>query len=352
MAEGKVIVVTGISGSGSRDFCRRYAESREKVKTYHTGDMIYQLSLKCSEEPPIPIENFLNKRPSDLDKLRDMAFEQIFRNLHEDRKNYERILIDTHGQFFWNDVFHNAYNWKHLGSLDADLFISMIEKPSVIRSNQMKTEQGKSQDHDLRDILLWQNIEVNVTSGWASNYRKPMYVLPAKQDPKIVDSLLFNDFLVYFQMPMTEANDEQDKKISRFKEKLLGFGKEINGLATPLIDPRDIDIETGEGLSDRTKMIIRRQTVHRDLNWYIHQATDLVAFYPEGTSISKGVSDESTRGFETGKSTFVVFPKKTTSPFMDIASRVFHSENEFFEFFPVYMRGRLEQFKRNQFFLV
>jgi len=347
MTEGKVIVVTGISGSGSSDFCKKYAENREKVKIYHTGDMIYQLSLKCSEEPPIPVENFLNKRPSDLDKLRDMAFEQIFRNLDEDRRTYERIIVDTHGQFFWNDVFYNAYNWKHLGSLDADLFISMIEKPSVIRLNQMNTEQGKSQDHDLRDILLWQNIEVNVTSGWASNYRKPMYILPGKQDPRIVDSLLFNDFLVYFQMPMTGISAEQNDKISEFKKKLLHFGKEMNGLATPLIDPRDIDIETGEGLSDRTKMIIRRQTVHRDLNWYIRQATDVIAFYPEGTNISKGVSDESTRGFETGKSAFVVFPKKTTSPFMDIATKVFHSESEFFEFFPSYMERRLEQFKRH-----
>jgi len=346
MAEGKVIVVTGISGSGSREFCKRYVENREKVKLYHTGDMIYQLSLKCSEEPSIPIENFLNKRPSDLDKLRDMAFNQICRNLNEDRKNYDRIMIDTHGQFFWNDVFHNAYNWKHLGSLDADIFISMIDKPSVIRSNQMKTEQGKSQDHDLRDILLWQNIEVNVTSGWASNYRKPMYVLSGKQDPGIIDSLLFNNFLVYFQMPMTDANAEQDGKISSFKEKLINVGKGINHLPTPLIDPRDIDIETGADLSDMTKMIIRRQTVHRDLNWYIPQATDLVAFYPEGTSVSKGVSDESTRGFETGKSAFVVFPKKTTSPFMDISSRVFHSEDEFFEFFPPYMKRRIEQFRR------
>ena len=157
MAEGKVIVVTGISGSGSRDFCRRYAENREKVKIYHTGDMIYQLSLKCSEEPPIPIENFLNKRPSDLDKLREVVFEHIFRNLDEDRKKYDRIMIDTHGQFFWNDAFHNAYNWKHLGNLDTDLFISMIEKPSTIRLNQMRTEHGKSQGHDLRDLLLWQN---------------------------------------------------------------------------------------------------------------------------------------------------------------------------------------------------
>lgn len=346
MAEGKVIVVTGISGSGSRDFCRRYAENREKVKIYHTGDMIYQLSLKCSEEPPIPIENFLNKRPSDLDKLREVVFEHIFRNLDEDRKKYDRIMIDTHGQFFWNDAFHNAYNWKHLGNLDTDLFISMIEKPSTIRLNQMRTEHGKSQGHDLRDLLLWQNIEVNVTSGWASNYRKPMYILPGKQDPKIIDSLLFNDFLVYFQMPMTEANAEQDRKISGFKEKLLNVGKRINSLATPLIDPRDIDIETGEDLSDRTKMTIRRQTVHRDLNWYIRQATDLVAFYPEGTSVSKGVSDESTRGFETGKSAFVVFPRKTTSPFMDISSRVFHSEDEFFEFFPPYMERRIEQFRR------
>jgi len=347
MGEGKVIIVTGISGSGSSEFCRRYAEKRDGVKIYHTGDIIYQLSQNYPEEPLLTKENLLNLHPKLLNALRDMAFEKILANIKEDKINYDRIVIDTHAQFFWNDVFHNAYNWKYLAELNPDMFITIIEKPSIVKLNQIKTGQGKLQDHDLRDISMWQNTEVNVTAGWASNYRKQIYVLSGKQEPIILDSLLSNDFLIYFQMPMTEANSKQNRRVNDFKRRLLDIGGKINGIPTPIIDPRDIDVETGEGLPDRTRRILRRQTVHRDLNWYIPKATDLIAFYPEGTNISKGVSDESTRGFEVGKNTFVIFSKKSTSPFMDIAKRVFHSEDEFFEFFPRYMKERLEQFKRN-----
>jgi len=346
MAKGKVIITTGISGSGSRDFCGSYAGNNRYAKVYNTGDMIYQLAINGSEEPPFPKENLLNLHPRVLASLRDTAFENILDNLPKDKRNHERIVIDTHAQFFWNKIFENAYNWKYLKSLNADMFVTIIDKPSSIKERQMAEEEGRRQDHDLASLLIWQNIEVNVTKGWASNYQKPFYVFPRMQNPVILDNLVDNRFCIYFQMPMTEASSVQNDQISKFKTKLESIGKEINGIPTPIIDPRHIDIETGNSLSEQTRDYIRRHTVYRDMSWYIPEVTDLVAFYPEGTNISKGVSDESTRGFETGKNAFVIFPKKMTSPFMDIARRVFESEEDFFKFFPDYMKTRMEQLKR------
>jgi adenylate kinase len=347
MAEGKVIVVTGISGVGTHDFCSRYFENKEDVKIYNTGDMIYELAKNSSEEPPFPKENIFNLHSRILNSSRDKAFEQIIDNLREDKKNYNRVIIDTHAQFFWNNVFENAYNWKYLNQLNSDMFVSIIDKPSSIKDRQMRTEEGIKQDRDLVSLLIWQNMEVNVTKGWASNYQKPFYVFPKRQNPLIMESLLDTRFSIYFQMPMTEASSEQNKKISDFKKKLEEIGEKINGLPTPVIDPRDIDMETGLGLSEQERAYIRRHTVYRDLEWYIPEVTDLVAFYPEGTSISKGVSDESTRGFETGKNAFVIFSKTPTSPFIDIATRIFHSEEEFFKFFPDYMKKRMGDLRRN-----
>lgn len=346
MPRGKVIVVTGISGSGSRDFCSKYVESRKDVIVYNTGDMIYELAKNSSEEPPFPKENLLNLHPRVLNSLRDNVFEKILDSLQKDKRNYEKIVIDTHAQFFWNKIFENAYNWKYLSKLNSDMFVSIIDKPSSIKDIQM-TEEERRQDHDLVSLLIWQNMEVNVTKGWASNYQKPFYVFPKRQNPLIIESLLDNRFSIYFQMPMTEASSEQNKRISDFKKKLVDTGEEINGLPTPVIDPRDIDMETSFGLSEQEKEYIRSHTVHRDLDWYIPEVTDLVAFYPEGTSVSKGVSDESTRGFETGKNAFVIFSKTPTSPFMDIATKVFHSEDEFFKFFPDYMRMRIGQLRKS-----
>lgn len=347
MAAAKVITVTGIPGAQSTKFCHDYYEAKKsKAVIYDTGELIFQLAQNYPEEPPIPRGNLLNQPPVILRAQQGLAFETVLRWMEEDRKWYEKIVIDTHAQFLWGSVYHNAYNWKYLNAIASDLFITIIDKPSSIKAQQMQTETGRLQNNDLRDLVFWQNIEVNVTQGWAANYGKPMYVLPRLQEPIIIDSLLENCFLIYFQMPMTDASTEQDIMISAFKEKLLAVGREINGLPTPLIDPRYIDIETHGELTAITESIIRGHTVHRDLNWYIKQSSDLVAFYPEGTTISKGVTDETTRGFETGKNTYVVFPFERTSPFMDISKQVFRTESEFFDFYIPYMKQRMELLNR------
>lgn len=343
----KKVVITGIPGSGSTDFCIRYcALDGIKVKSYNMGDMLLEIAQESPQKTFITAETLLNLHPEFLCALRDRAFDKTIAMMRADRRSCNRLLIDMHCQFFWNDVLTNAYDWRYLTQIGADMFVTIIDKPSTIKDRQMSTNQGRSQDHDLRDLSLWQNAEVNIASGWAANFNRPAYVLPSRQDPATIESLLQNAFLIYFQMPMTDASSEANDMITVFKEKLLAIGQELTGLPTPLIDPRTIDIETGEGLSKREERVIRIQTVHRDLNWYIAQASDLVAYYPPGTMLSKGVSDESTRGFETGKNAFVVYPSGHTSPFMDISTQVFTSEEEFFDFFPEYMKHRLETLSR------
>ncbi len=55
----KIIIVTGISGSGSGAFCARYLTNRKKVKIYRTGDMLYEFAQEYSDIP-VPRENLLN----------------------------------------------------------------------------------------------------------------------------------------------------------------------------------------------------------------------------------------------------------------------------------------------------
>lgn len=347
--KSKRIVVTGIPGSGSTEFCCKYAQAdpdRLRVQNYHLGDMLLGMAQETPQKPPVLAENLLNLQPELLSVLGDRAFDRVLALLAENEKSLDRSTIDMHAQFFWNDVFFNAYDWRHLARLGTDLFITLIEKPSTIRERQTATVQGWLQNHDLRDLLLWQNLEVNITRGWASNFGRPHYVLPGRQDPLIIESLLNSAFLVYFQMPMTDASSEADAMITFFKEKLLDIGRQLTGLPTPLIDPRTIDIESGAGVSPREERAIRLQTIHRDLNWYIAEASDQVAYYPPGTALSKGVSDETTRGFEIGKNVFVIYPGHRTSPFMDIATKVFSSEQQFFDYFPSYMKRRLQTLSR------
>ncbi|MBI4441498.1 AAA family ATPase [Candidatus Woesearchaeota archaeon] len=348
MAENpKVIVITGISGSESKKICGGYADIH-RAKVFSTGDLMEKAVQPAKNRVPFSPENLLNLNPIILDNLRDKIFAKIKEEI--EKKEYPRYVIDTHAQFFWDHVFENAFDWKHLDMINADMYITIIDKPSSIKKRQMRTEQGRIQDHDLRDLLLWQNIEVNITKGWADKYVRPFYVLPSGHEPDMIDSLLYNKFQIYFQMPMTGITKEQNQKISEFKARLLEFGKTLNGGTLPIIDPRSIDMETGENLDQRVEIAIRRQTNHRDLNWYIGvDASDLVAYYPPGTGLSRGVSDETVRGLETGKNTFVIYPRarSMTSPFMDRARVVFEDENTFFDYFKEYLPRRLEQLKRS-----
>lgn len=349
MARSKRVVVSGIPGSGSTDFCSRYVVAdpeRLRMKRYHLGDMLLSMAQEAPQKPPIFADSLLNLQPDLLNALTDRVFDSTLAMITQDQESYDRLVIDMHAQFFWNDVFINPHDWRYLAKLDPDLFVTLIEKPSTIRARQLATSQGLLQNHSLRDLLLWQNIGVNFAAGLAANLGKLHYVLPGKQDPLTIESLLRSAFLIYFQMPMTEANSEADDLITAFKERILDIGRRLTGLPTPLIDPRTIDIESGAGLAPQDERAIRIHTVHRDVNWYIPEVTDQIAYYPKGTKLSKGVGDETTRGFETGKHCFVVDPDHHHSPFMDIATRVFVSEEEFFDFFPAYMQQRLELFKR------
>lgn len=342
----KIVIVTGISGSGSKKFCLRYPADKKRVKLYHTGDMIYEMAQEYSNTP-IPKENLLYLQPDMLANLRDKVFEKLAGEIQKEKESYDLIFIDTHAQFFWDNVYENAYDWKHLNNIPADMFITIIDKPSSIKERQLQKESGRAQDHDLRDLLLWQNVEVNVTRGWASKYGRPMYVFSSNHNPEDIDALLENSFLIYSSFPMTDADPISTQKINNFKERLKNLRKEIDGYKTPLIDPADIDVESGAGLTEKEMQAINEQTVHRDLNWDVAQSTHVIAYYPnDKVDLSKGVSDECTRANETGKYVYVICPRARLSPFMDIAHKVFRDEEEFFIFFKEHLIKTLPYFVR------
>ncbi|MDD5417898.1 MAG: AAA family ATPase [Candidatus Nanoarchaeia archaeon] len=362
----KVIVVTGISGSRSKEFCTKYAPESKSVKVYHTGDMLYE-KAKESFKDYTPKENLLNIELSTLNLLRNSVFKQIADEIKNPKKEYDRIIIDTHAKFFWNYVYHNAFDLSYLNMISADLFITIIDKPSAILTNQRRKEMGRAQKHDLEDILFWQNNEVDTTEHMSAvGKQKPFYILPSKQDPIIIENLLKSKFLIYLSMPMTDCNSEANSKVTDFAEKLNNVGIEITGCPTPVIDPRTIDIEHDKEILkfmgkkdaseldeaekqvfERFKLINDSQTIHRDLNWYIGKSTHVVAYYPPGTEISKGVSDECTRAFESRKYVYVVFPKKNKSPFIRISHDVFENGDEFLDFFKNHIKSKINDFKRS-----
>lgn len=342
----KIIVVTGISGSGSRAFCKRYEEQVDDTRVYHTGDLVYEAAQKPGY-PRIPLENLLNMHPRFLEEAREKVFHNIIENLREESKKFDRILIDTHAQFFWNNVYTNAYDWAYLNKIPISMFVTIIDKPSSIKERQMQTPHGRAQKHDYRDLLLWQNVEVNVTRGWAMNFNKPSYIFSSKQPAQDAESLLFNELLVYPSFAMTDATAEDTRKIESFKKKLRESRKPIDNLEVPLNDPADIDIERDKDLSEAIRDTIDRQTVIRDYK-YIWQGTHTIAYCPSiKTPVSKGQGDEIKEAHDLGKFVFLVSPKpkEELSPFYKYVHGIF-KEEEFFPFWQEHLKSALENYRR------
>jgi adenylate kinase len=342
----KIIVVTGISGSGSRAFCKRYEEQVDDTRVYHTGDMIFEAVQKPGQ-PRIPMENLLNMHPRILQEARDKTFRTIIENLSNDSRRYTRIIIDTHAQFFWDNVYTNAYDWAHLNKIPIDMFSTIIDKPSSIKDRQMQTPHGRAQKHDYRDLLLWQNVEMNMTQGWALHFNKPAYLFSSKQKPQDAESLLYNELLVYPSFAMTDASQDDTRKIESFKAKLRDSRKSIDNFQVPLNDPADIDIERDKGLSEAIKDTIDRQTIIRDYK-YIWQGTHTIAYCPSvKTPVSKGQGDEIKEAHDLGKYVFLVSPKpkEELSPFYKYVHGIF-KEDEFFTFWQDHLKSALESYRR------
>ena len=240
-----------------------------------------------------------------------------------------------------------AYSWKHLHDINPDIFVTLINQPDNIKERQMQTPEGRKQNHDYGDLELWQNTEVNMTETLASVIGKPSYTLPSTQNPLTVESLLENCFLIYLQMPITECTPEQNQEITEFKKMLLEMGKDIYGLSVPIIDPRENDMYVGPYKDARERNISRQQTNHRDINWFIQDATHLIAYYPKGSHISIGVSVETIVGHFAGKDAFVVYPREEASPFFDLSSGWYNDPEKFLRDFKPHMEQRLKEYDRN-----
>jgi len=354
-SDKKTIIVTGIPGAGTKQFCERYKADTEgighNVQIYNAADYLLDASQRGPTFPPIGVKGILNMHPETLAAYRKTAFSNMYSDMKSRRNSQvDRHIIDMHAVMDWNKTTTLAWEYDTLHRFNADMYVSVIDKPSSVRANQRGTPH-EAQNHGLDSLLYWMNNEVNMTEVFGQMTKKPVYILPVKQPGFTVESLLENYFLMYYQMSMTDATEEGYRRVSEFKAEIERLGAEINGLPTPIIDPRHIDIEPLDGLPQNEVDAINHQTTHRDLVWYIGKATDQVALYPEGAKLSVGVSQETMRGHETGNETFVIYKPKSDridarSPFFEISERVFDNDQQFLEFFPEYYARRLEELKR------
>jgi adenylate kinase len=321
-----LIISTSISGSGRKEFLNEFetvaARYGKKVKIYHVGQMIFDQANKVGVN--ITHENVLNANPYLINSLRSAVFEMIIAELPRMVKTHDAVIINIHSFFFWKKIFMRAYDRFYVNELNPDMFVTFIDDTSAIQQRLNKRTQWVSQKLSSEELLLWQNVEVEVTASWAEFHRKDFYVMSVKQPMHGLYRLLFKKNIepVYISMPMTHLPPEDQLKVSKFVKKLESY--------FVVFDPRTIEIATAS--ARKADATTYNQTVTRDLYWLVKQSKKIIAYFPRLVS-SPGAINELREGYETNKDVWIVYPQKLASPFLTyFSSRIFKSENEFFKF--------------------
>lgn len=312
-------ICTGISGAGRTDYLEKFvqyaAKRKKKIKLYSVGKLIFEHAKIA--DIPLTKENVLNTSPSTLRALRSAVFEKILADID----NHENVIVDTHADFFWKKIFTRAHDWDYLMKIKADMYTVIIDEVQGIAANLKKDLQWKTQSITQDEILAWQNVEVNDTKGWGELFRKPSYVICRAQPLETVYKLMFHPEMrpVYASFPMTHlSNPKNRRRIKNFVSRLNEY--------FVVFDPATIEIGPAASLMDSF------QTVNRDLWWDIEQSHMVIGFFPE-IVLSTGVINELREGYEANKEVYLIFPKKTKSPFTTYYTHeIFYSENEFFNF--------------------
>jgi len=331
-----VIIVTSVSGSGRKQYLNRvtkYAQRKgKKIKTYHVGQMLFKKKKKVGVH--LTPENILNANPSTINAIRGAVFENILANLPEDRKQNDLVIISIHSIFFWKKRFMRAYDRFYLNKLKPDMFITLFNKATDILKELNSRDQWKPQNLSLQEVLLWQNVEVEMTASWAEIDRKPFYVVSVLQSTNTLYRLMFEPWVdpVYVCMPITHLKKKSDKeKIEKFVKKLEKHFVVFNPLKLDTLVGQEFDLAS------------YHQTVNQDLYWLIKQSKKVIAYFPIVVS-SPGVINELREAHETNKDVWLIFPSKTKSPFLVyFSSRIFESTKEFFRFLKQYKQKRIKK---------
>jgi len=366
------VVCTGISKCDKMDYFKETQEFSNQlheegkgtgvdIELYSIGDIMKD----CLGPNTTVNKHILNKDDDQLSAAAGEAIKTLKIKLLEDKiagKEETHNIISTHTTFIWQNHWKDSYNEQFLEILEPDLFVTIMEHEKRIQERQHKDPQWKLQKLDLPSIALWQDREVRETEKWAKRFGKRHIVFGRNQDPESLYKVI--NFpkapIIYSNFPMTflENVKESYAKITENNLEMMKYGT--------VIDPRTIEImKPGEGgdysyseieqqmkemidnkLGNNKRLnkleqlvqkqlehkknteidIIKRLTVHRDLDFYVNNVDVDVLYFPELVLSFGGVA-EIIKAYRSAKETHLIFPEgaKKVGPF-----EVYHSLNYFF----------------------
>ncbi len=330
----KVIICTGISGSGRKEYLDRFVSYSEslgkKVKVYHVGQLMIERARRDGLN--ITPKNILNTNRHTMQALRSSVYESILSDFKKDGKEYDALVVSIHGFFYWKKTFHHSYDHHYVSRFKPDLFVTIMRDPVDVRDALALRDQWKREKLTEQEISLWQNVETEVIATWAEFSGCPFYGFYNGQSTATLFKLAFVPGMetTYISMPMTHMMDPKNRaRVDRFIKKL----EEYYIVFVPMITKGRLP-GVHQKLSKRTHAEYTNsyQTVKVDLDILLRQADRITVFFPKPVS-SPGVINELREAHETNKEAWIIYPSKTASPFlMYYYDRSFKSEKEFFEF--------------------
>ncbi|MBU6415081.1 hypothetical protein KGQ34_02480, partial [Patescibacteria group bacterium] len=213
----KLVLATGIPGSNRKEYLagvERYAASREKrIKIYPVGQLMIEHARSIGFD--IHEENILNADPDLLHSWRSVVFARILAEIAASSEQYDAAILLIHEFFLSGGWFEKAYD-PALKQFNPDLFVTFIDNGPKILSRLSEREQYCDEHGDptltLNQVLQWQNIEVQVTSGRAADAGKPFFAVAVAQPASTLYRLAVHPEIepVYIAMPISHLQKPRD----------------------------------------------------------------------------------------------------------------------------------------------
>jgi len=354
---GRRVVVTGQVGVDKTPFlqsvCRLAADRGHHVTLCNVGEMMY------AEAPDIVPGRILDLPRTRLNTLRRAVFKDVLVTAEK----AENVILNTHATFRWKHGLFEAFDFHHMTSLNADLYVTLVDNVDAIHERLLREHDIP---HTLKDIMVWREEEILATEilAHAIGDHGSFYVLARGHEGDTAESLVRLMFepdkkKVYPSFPMSHVMDMPDvlAEIDAFRESLAEH--------FICFDPGDLDekrllFEAGEatkkGESTITLPVNGRDItfnvsditgVARDIDGQIYardfklidQSDMIVSYVPELAGgipgLSSGVERELQHAFEGTKEVYVIWrPRKDPSPFItETATNVFRTVEELFKHF-------------------
>lgn len=326
------VICTGISKVDKVPFLKDLAETGRsrgaRVEVHDVGSML----LRKAEILGIPYrdEKILDAPEVTLKTLRAAVFEEILKNLSEDRVN----LISLHACFRWDGTLLSGFDPYYLNLLRPGLFLTLVDDLRKIEARMGESKQWRGR-LSRSEIVDWQNTELFVTQTMSAFLNRPCYMIPKAQPMGSLWELVVRPEhpKAYLSYPISALfKRESGVEPETFFEEVRAF-REFAEEFLVVFDPMSIkDLEMDPARAENEEVeLLKKVTVWRDFT-FINQSDFLVVFNPHGLD-SPGVNDEVFHGFSNNKDVYLYYAGGSRSPFLESkTTRIFSDLEEMKEF--------------------